>query len=149
VSARLAIFAAVAVGLVGTSFAEGLPDHVEHKVYSVRAAAASTRVGQPANVVVTVETRVGYHLNDEYPIHFTPQASANVKFDKARYDREGGKRVACAEGGHACRASLLVDFIAGAPGQVSVGGTLAFSACSDAQCLIEKIDIAAPVSVAR
>jgi hypothetical protein len=148
VSARVGL-ALLVVSLTGVALAEELPDHVEHKVYSVRASATGARVGQPANVVVTVETRTGYHLNEDYPIHFTPQASANVKFDKARFDREGGKRVACAQGGHDCRTSVLVDFVAGAPGRVSVGGTLAFSACSDAQCLIEKIDIAAPVSVSR
>jgi hypothetical protein len=143
---RAAALAVVAL-LASTASAEPVSDHVEHKVYAVRAVSAVARVGEPAQFEVTVEIHAGYHLNDEYPIHFTPAPTPNVRFGKARYD--GMKRSGCSEAGHDCRASLPIDFTAQTPGALHLGGELAFSACSDAQCLIEKINVAAPVTVSR
>ena len=135
--------------LTSAALAEPAPDHVDHKIYTVRISSTAARVGQQAQVDVTLEIRTGYHLNDDYPIHFTPDATANVKFAKARYDRDGMKHRVCFEGGHECGASVPVAFTADVAGATRIGGTLAFSACSDAQCLIEKIAVAAPISVAR
>ncbi len=139
----------VAMLLASAALAEPAPDHVDHKIYSVRISSTAARVGQPAQVDVTVEIRTGYHLNDDYPIRFTPDVSPNVKFAQGRYLRDVTKPHVCAEGGHECGASVPVHFTADVAGATRIGGTLAFSACSDAQCLIEKIAVAAPISVAR
>ena len=107
-------------------------------------------IGQPAVLEISLEARAGHHLNDDYPINFRPASAAVARFDKARFDRQDGLvTVPCASEPHACGVRLPVSYMPIAAGSARLGGTLAFSVCNEEHCLIEKIDVAAAVEVAR
>ena len=140
-----------------TSPAGSPPSSVEAEAWAVSIALDGAALADsPSRAVVTLATRGRFHLNDDYPIHFVPRASSGVAFPRARIDRADGIRTTdCpdeASRGHACAASVPVAFGGGgAPAAVaaniggvtaSVGGELAFSACDDERCLIEKVAIA-------
>ncbi len=104
-------------------------------------------VGEPATRTVSVEARGGFHVNAEYPMNFQPEKSASVDYAKKRFDKADGlefKPCAKAEK-ETCRASLPVKFVAKAEGPATLSGVLAFSVCTEAQCLIEKV----PLTVTR
>ena len=119
--------------------------------WRVRAVAPrQAHVGQRAELEILVEAQAGYHLNDDYPMNFRPTGSDTARFDAPRVDRGAATLSACtSDTTHMCSARMPVAFVAGAAGQTQLGGTLAFSACSDAQCLIQKVQVSTRVSVVR
>lgn len=125
--------------------------HVEDRAYEVtlRPPDAPLRANVPARFVVEIATRSGFHLNDDYPIHFTPAPARHVTHRRARVDKEHGiTTTPCgAEPTHACAATIPFEVVASRT-PVTVAGEVAFSACDAEQCLIEKIDVTTLVSVA-
>jgi hypothetical protein len=108
----------------------------------------ASRVDSLAWLVVTVETRGGFHLNDEYPHRFTPLPAPTISYDEALIDAAAMKRHACrTEGSRACALEVAVPFVARAAGHATVGGELAFGACDADRCIIEKLPVAVPLDV--
>ncbi len=135
-----------ALALAPVARAEPPREAAEAPAWKVRAAVVGTVARDtPATLEIVVETRAGFHLNDDYPIHFDVQPAPGVAFPRARIDRKDVGLTPCAAGGHACRARVPVAFT---PSVTSsrAGGTLAFSACDAERCLIEKVAISAPVA---
>jgi hypothetical protein len=94
---------------------------------------------QPATVRVVLQAKPPYHCNAEYPHKFTlADAPAGFSYPTAVVK---GMKVTEMEG------VLPVPIVAGAPGQASVKGKLAFSVCTAERCLVEKRDLALDLEV--
>lgn len=90
---------------------------------------ALTSARDGASLRVEVKTANGFHVNDEYPVSFTPETGARLALKDAL------TKTACADDATAhCAAAMTVP---------NVAGTLAFSVCSKENCLIEKVQLAA------
>jgi hypothetical protein len=109
----------------------------------------SGKVGTSGKLEVSVEARGGYHINDDYPLHFDATPQESVKYAALRVDKAAATLSPCKSGEHACRAKVPVAFTPSAEGTAHVAGTLAFSACDDAHCLIEKVPVALDVAVTK
>jgi hypothetical protein len=137
--------ALLTIAFIATAHAQ-----TEDTGWRVQVSAPKTaKVGAHGLMEVTVETRAGYHLNDDYPLNFKPAGTAQVTFDAAKIEKANATLSPCNGGEHACRAKVPVGFSAKTDGTLKLTGTLAFSACNDANCLIEKIPVSADVIVTR
>lgn len=138
---------ACALVLLGTSaaIADDAPDVIHRPAYTATIRAISAK-----RLELVVETRAGYHLNDDYPLHFTPVVSDHVRFEKPRIDRDAMTLAQCTPPNeHLCRASIPVAFSADGRGWTQLGGVVAFSACDADQCLIEKVSLSTKVKRLR
>ncbi len=98
--------------------------------------------GEPASVVVRVEAKAPFHVNDEYPAKFKATEVAGVKFVEPKLDRtkhaDAFATEPCAAGKDACVLTITVKLTPEAAGSVRVGGIVDVSVCNKDQCLIEK-----------
>jgi hypothetical protein len=92
---------------------------------------------------IDVRSRAGFHINDEYPLNFRPGLSDGVQFSRARFDRGDGMTFqACAgEAGRTCSVRIAAGFVRQGAGPAVLNGTVAFSACSEERCIIQKVDV--------
>lgn len=100
------------------------------------------RAGQEGAVEIALASKGAYHINDKYPIKFkvVDPAPEGVTFPKPVLKREDGKF-------EQSTGSLKVPFVAAKSGKARVAGTLSFSVCSEANCIMEKQELAAVVDV--
>ncbi|HEX4337422.1 MAG TPA: hypothetical protein VH062_16015 [Polyangiaceae bacterium] len=96
--------------------------------------------GQPATVVIAVDARGGYHVNDRYPYKFKPSEATGLTYASPAFSTEATKL-------EEKRATMTVSFTPDGKGDRTVAGKFAFSLCSADQCLIEKRDLALSVAV--
>ncbi len=145
---RAALLASLLVA--APALADAPPSEAKATGWKVRAVAPhEAHVGKRAELEIVVEALAGYHLNDEYPIHFKPAGAPAALFDAPRIDKAAATLSACAhDAAHHCGAKMPVGFVATSAGLAQLGGTLAFSACSDAQCLIQKVEVSTRVAIA-
>ncbi|MEO6950320.1 MAG: hypothetical protein ABI321_00800 [Polyangia bacterium] len=131
--------------------ADVAPSEARATGWKVRAVAPhGAQVGKRAELEIFVEAESGYHLNDDYPINFKPTGTKAARFDAPRIEKSAAVLSACpTDATHKCGARMPVAFVATAAGSAQLGGTLAFSACNDAQCLIQKVVVSTPVSIER
>jgi hypothetical protein len=94
--------------------------------------------GQPATLRVVLQAKPPYHCNAEYPHKFTLAPTPGVTFPAPVAK---GMQVTPAEG------VLSVPVVAGAAGQTTVKGKLAFSVCTEERCLVEKRELALDVDI--
>jgi hypothetical protein len=142
---RQVAFAAVALA-AGAALAESRVERPEFVV--AIAGPAQTGAGASSAFAVTVAARGSFHVNHEYPSSFrVAPAAPGLRYPREKVDRATGIVLEpCGAGENACSARLLVPFIAETAGAHTVGGTLAFSVCDDARCLIEKVAVSLPVA---
>lgn len=112
----------------------------------VKREAYTARLSVPAasQLQVALEALAGYHLNDDYPLHFTPSPSPSTKWQRTRVDKQDGiVLVPCKKDpAHACGATVSLGY--SATRSVRLAGTLAFSLCDEDRCLIEKVELSLP-----
>lgn len=96
----------------------------------------SCAAGKECKVDVTLESKKEFHINDKYPIKFkavdTPPEG--VTFTKATVKKEDGKF-------ETSKGSLPVAFTIAKAGKAKIGGTFSFSVCSDANCVMDKVEL--------
>ncbi len=87
----------------------------------------------PCSAEVLVEAKGEYHINDKYPYKFKldDPAPPGLKYPKAVVGKEDATM-------DERKIVLKVPFVAEAPGDKKVGGTLSFSVCSAGNCLMDK-----------
>jgi len=92
--------------------------------------------GKECKAEISLKSKGEFHINDKYPIKFKAPDTApeGVTFTKAVVKKEDGK-FAEKEG------SLPVAFTIAKAGKAKIGGTFSFSVCSDANCVMEKLDL--------
>ncbi len=121
------------------------------KPYTVTASIAGPLArGATGALLAQVTASDGFHVNPDYPLSFRPEGSTEgVAFDRARFElKDGAKTIPCAkEPKDACALSAEVPFTASAMGKARAAGVLSFSVCDPNQCLIEKVPVAAELTV--
>ena len=99
-------------------------------------ASGSYAPGAQGTVEVVLAPKGGYHINAQYPYKFkvTDPAPEGVTFPKPLLSRADGSF-------EETKGSFHVPFVAAKAGRVTVGGTLYLSVCSDANCIMDKVDL--------
>ena len=105
-------------------------------------ASGKSKAGQESLVEVTLVPKGEYHINEKYPIKFkvADPAAAGVKYPKPLLKREDGTI-------DLKKGLFKVPFVADKAGKASVSGVLYLSVCSDANCIMDKQELAASVDV--
>ncbi len=98
--------------------------------------------GKEGTVEIELVPKGAYHINNQYPYKFklAEPAPEGVTFPKPVLKREDGKF-------EEKKGSFSVPFVASKAGKTKVAGTLSMSVCSDANCLMEKVDLEVDVDV--
>lgn len=116
---------------------------VDESTYTVEMkAVGSYKAGTEGKVEVTLVPKGAYHINDKYPHKFkaTDPAPDGLKYPKAILKKEDGTF-------SASKGSFSVPFVASKAGKAKISGTFSFSVCSDANCVMDKVDLALEVDV--
>lgn len=102
----------------------------------------TAKAGQEGSVEIVIESKGDYHINSKYPLKFKVKdpAPQGLSYTKTVLKREDGKF-------EDKKGSLLVPFTAAKAGKVKIEGVLSFSVCSDANCVMEKLDLELDVDV--
>jgi len=105
-------------------------------------AAGPYKAGKEGKVEVILVPKGSYHVNDKYPHSFTTPDSPpeGMKYTKAKLAKADGTFTNT-------RGSFSVGFIAAKAGKQKVQGTLKFSVCSDANCVMDKVELDVEVDV--
>lgn len=92
--------------------------------------------GKECKVDILLKAKDPYHVNDKYPIKFKVPDTApeGVSYTKAVVKKEDGSF-------KEKEGSLPVGFTVAKAGKAKIGGTFSFSVCSDATCVMEKLDL--------
>ncbi len=93
------------------------------------------RAGQAGVVLVTIDAKDPYHVNDEYPIKLKLEPTPKVTFSAPVVGKESAEI-------SGKRGELTVRLTPEAAGEHRVAGRLAFSVCNDERCLVERRDLA-------
>jgi hypothetical protein len=95
----------------------------------------SCRAGSACTAQISLRSKGAYHINDKFPIKFKfGSAPSGVSYAKPIVRREEGKF-------GATEGTLPVGFTIASAGRAKIGGTFSFSVCTDANCLMEKVDL--------
>lgn len=96
----------------------------------------SCKAGSPCTAQISLRSKGAYHINDKFPIKWKapPSPASGVSYTKALVKREEGK-FGEKEG------TLPVGFTIARAGRAKIGGTFSFSVCTDANCLMEKVEL--------
>lgn len=99
-------------------------------------APASCKAGSECKAEISLKSKGEFHINDKYPLKFKAPDTApeGVTFTKAIVKKEDGK-FSEKEG------TLPIGFTIAKAGKVKIAGTLSLSVCSDANCVMEKLDL--------
>lgn len=99
-------------------------------------APASCKAGSECKAEISLKSKGEFHINDKYPIKFKAPDTApeGVTFTKSIVKKDDGK-FAEKEG------TLPVGFTIAKAGKVKIAGTFSFSVCSDANCVMDKVDL--------
>jgi hypothetical protein len=100
-------------------------------------------VGQPGELVIRIEAKQGFKVNQEYPHSFRPQPTEGVRFAEERYRLSGSKeQVACPKSAEdTCTLVERIEVEPTAQGSHRISGQLSFSVCDAERCLIEKREL--------
>lgn len=100
------------------------------------------KIGAEGAIEVTLASKGAYHVNDKYPIKWKAAEPPpdGVTFPKPVLRKEDGVVTQT-------NASFKVPFVASKAGKTTLVGTLSFSVCSDANCLMDKVELALDVDV--
>ena len=92
--------------------------------------------GKECKVEIALAAKGEFHVNDKYPIKFKAPDSPpeGLSFTKSVVKREDGKF-------EEKKGTLPVAFTIAKAGKVKVAGTFSFSVCSDANCVMDKVDL--------
>lgn len=113
------------------------------------------KAGAEGSIELTLKSKGGYHMNDQYPYKFKVQspASEGVSYPKPAVQRADFTFVEENKNNPENRdhkfdtAKVLVPFVAAHAGRTTVAGTLHLSVCSDANCVIDKAALELAVDV--
>ncbi len=98
------------------------------------------KAGSECKVEIALASKGEFHINDKYPIKFKAPDTVpeGLTFTKSIVKKEDGK-FGEKEG------TLPVAFTIAKAGKVNIAGTFSFSVCSDANCVMEKVELALDV----
>ena len=99
-------------------------------------AAGPYRVGAEGTVEIALATKGDYHINKQYPYKFKSKdpAPEGLTFPKPILQRADGTF-------EEKKGSFKVPFVVSKAGKATVSGVLFLSVCSDANCIMDKVDL--------
>jgi hypothetical protein len=99
-------------------------------------APSDCKAAAECKATVSLASKGDFHINDKYPIKFKAPDSPpeGLSFTKTTVKKDDGKF-------EEKKGSLPVGFTIAKAGKQKVGGTFSFSVCSDANCVMEKVDL--------
>jgi hypothetical protein len=102
----------------------------------------SYKAGAEGTVDVVLTVKGAYHTNDQYPYKFKTiePAPDGLSYPKPMLQRADGKF-------DKTSGSFKVPFTASKPGKYKVGGKFSLSVCSEANCIMDKVDLEVDVDV--
>jgi hypothetical protein len=123
------------------SVAAGAKSETETYVAEIKAH-GPYKAGAEGTVEVVLATKGAYHTNAQYPYKFkvADPAPEGVKYPKPLLKRADGAF-------EEKKASFKVPFSAAKPGKYKVGGKLSLSVCSEANCIMDRVDLETEVEV--
>ncbi|MCC6526585.1 MAG: hypothetical protein IT373_28310 [Polyangiaceae bacterium] len=116
---------------------------VQAEAYTVEMkASGGYQAGKEGTVELTLASKTGYHVNEKYPIKFklSDPAPEGVSYPKAVLKRDDAS---C----DAARCTFQVPFVPARAGKAKVTGVFAFSVCSDASCIMDRLELELAVDV--
>lgn len=118
-----------------TDVARGAKAETDAYVAEMKASGAYA-AGAEGVVAVTLAPKGSYHVNEKYPIKWkaAEPAPEGITYPKPILRKEDGQVSDKA-------ASFNVPFVAAKAGKATLVGTLSFSVCSDANCLMERVEL--------
>ena len=123
------------------SVSKGPKAETETYVAEIKASGAY-KAGAEGTVDVTFATKGDYHINKQYPYKFkaTDPAPEGISFSKPILQRADGAF-------EEKSGSFKVPFTVAKAGKATVSGTLSLSVCSDANCIMDKVELSVDVDV--
>jgi len=115
----------------------------ESETYSVELKTTGPyAAGKEGVLEISIDPKGPYHINDQYPYKFklVDPAPEGVTFPKPVLKREDGTF-------NEKKGSFKVPFVSSRAGKAKIGGTLSLSVCSDANCIMEKVELEVDVDV--
>lgn len=109
----------------------------ETDTYAVQILSVGTyTVGKEGFVEITIVPKGSFHINAQYPTKFktVDPPPENVAYSKTTFVRADGKFTETL-------GVFKVPFTVKTAGKATVGGKLGFSVCSDANCIMDKVDL--------
>lgn len=100
------------------------------------------KAGAEGTVEVALKVKGAYHTNDQYPYKFKTAEPApdGVTYPKPMLQRADGKF-------DKTSGTFKVPFTAAKPGKYKIGGKFSLSVCSEANCIMDKVDLEVEVEV--
>jgi hypothetical protein len=119
----------------GTSVTKGPKAETENYVAEIKAS-GTYKAGTEGTIDVTFSTKGDYHINKQYPYKFkaTDPAPEGIKYSKPILQRADGTF-------EEKSGSFKVPFTVSKAGKATVSGVLSLSVCSDANCIMDKVDL--------
>jgi len=124
---------------VAAAPATGKPKYDEEAFELSLTGPAAVKVGETASYTVTLAAKNGYKVNAEYPVKFKFVADPTVLPQKETLTREDAQV-------EKTKVQIPAQIVVKQPGAHLIGGKLSFSVCTEERCLIEKRDLALPVT---
>lgn len=105
-------------------------------------ASGAYAAGKEGVVEIALSTKGDYHINKQYPYKFkaADPAPEGVSFPKPVLTRDAGTF-------EEKKGSFKLPFVAAKAGKTTVKGTLYMSVCSDANCVMDKVELSLDVDV--
>ena len=120
----------------GCSKSEAAPAPAKDQYIVEMKANGACSAGKECKAEITLASKGEFHINDKYPIKFKAPDSPpeGLTFTKSIVKREDGTF-------EAKKGSLPIAFTIAKAGKMKVSGTFSFSVCSDANCVMDKVDL--------
>ena len=97
------------------------------------------KAGTPTVAEIVLEAKAGFKVNAEYPLKFKFADSPGIKAAKATVRKDDAKM-------EKTRATVPLKVTVEKAGAATLAGKLSFSVCTDDRCLIEKRELALPLT---
>lgn len=118
------------------------PSSVEESSFSLKLVGAGPyKAGELSRVVVNLEPRGIFHVNQEYPIEISVKSDTETSFPKATLMRPDAAEF------DEKKARFDVPFTAKAAGEHKILANVKFAVCTDENCVPDERDLALAVAV--
>ena len=118
------------------------PSSIEEASFALRLSEAGPyKVGELGRVVLSIEPRGKFHINQEYPVEIAVSATGDAKFPKATLMKPDA-----AEFGDK-KARFEVPFTAQAAGDQKLLANVKFAVCTDENCVPDERNLALALAV--
>ena len=118
------------------------PSAVDDAAFLLRLnAAGSYKAGELGRVVLELQTKGPYHVNQEYPLEISITSGADTTLPKAKFERADAAEFT------KTKARFEVPLTAKAAGSVAVNANVKFAVCTDENCVPDERNLSLVLAV--